>query len=75
MKLHYFYDKDADVLYFSKGKPSERDVSQETRDDVVLRLNPKTKQVRGFTILNATKRLTSSLQPIALPVEMILKAS
>ena len=22
MKLHYYYDQEADVLYFSKGKPS-----------------------------------------------------
>lgn len=69
MKLYYFYDKDADVLYFSKGKPSAKDRSEETSDDVVLRLDKKTKEIKGFTILNFVKRAKGKLSPIQLPIE------
>jgi len=69
MKLYYSYDKDADTVYFSKGKPSSKDHSEETSDDVVLRVDQKTKEIRGFTILNFTKRTKGSLSPIQLPIE------
>ncbi len=68
MKLYYYYDKEADVLYFSEGKPSPRAKSVETEDDVVLRIDPKTKKVVGFTILNFAKRLKRRL-PIELPIK------
>lgn len=69
MKLYYYYDKDADILYFSQGKPSARDDSREIKDDVVLRIDPRTKKVRGFTVLNFSKRLSKDL-PLSLPVEV-----
>ncbi|MDP3727078.1 MAG: DUF2283 domain-containing protein [bacterium] len=68
MKLYYHYDKGADVLYFSEGKPSPRSRSVETEDDVVLRIHPKTKKVTGFTILNFTKRAKRPGVPIRLPI-------
>jgi uncharacterized protein YuzE len=69
MKLHYFYDQEADVLYFSQGKPSTRAVTRETADDVILRMHPLTKKIMGFTILNFRKRLEKSNRPISLPIE------
>ena len=72
MKLYYFYDQEADIFYFSEGKPSARTVSKETDDDVVLRLDPKTKQVKGFTILNFSKHSGSVRQPIELPITATL---
>ena len=71
MKLYYFYDKEADVAYLSQGKPSAKDMTQETGDDVVLRLNTKTRKIRGFTILNFSKR-TGSNVPIPLPINAVL---
>ncbi|MEK7561160.1 MAG: DUF2283 domain-containing protein [Patescibacteria group bacterium] len=71
MKLYYYYDKEADVAYLSQGKPSLKDISQETSDDVVLRLNPKTGMVRGFTILNFSKRNTEDV-PVSLPITAAL---
>lgn len=68
MKLYYYYDKDADVFYLSEGKPSAKDLSQETHDDVVLRLNHKTKKVRGFTILNFSRRMKRKDVAVALPI-------
>lgn len=67
MKLHYCYDKEADVAYLSQGKPSAKDISQETADDVVLRLDPKTQKIRGFTILNFSRRAGKNI-PISLPI-------
>lgn len=74
MKLYYYYDKQADVFYLSQGKPSRNSISQETSDDVILRLDPKTKKVRGFTILNFGRR-TSAHRPVALPIEAELSAA
>lgn len=75
MKLHYYYDKEADVFYLSQGKPSAKSISQEISDDVILRLDPETKRVKGFTILNFNKRLKGNKNSISLPIEVeLLKA-
>lgn len=67
-KLYYYYDQEADVLYISQGKPSAKDRSQEASDDVVLRINPKTRKVKGFTILNFIKRMKQRGTSIPLPI-------
>lgn len=74
MKLYYYYDQEADVLYFSQGKPSPKDEARETRDDVILRVNPKTGSVRGFTILNFSRRNHTG-RAISLPIEAQLTPS
>lgn len=71
--LNLFYDTEADVLYFSKGAPSAKDVSDEASDDVVIRRDPKTKKVTGFTILNFSKRTKKAGKSIKLPLEIDLK--
>lgn len=71
--LNMFYDNEADVLYFSKGKPSATDISDETADEVVIRRNPKTKEVTGFTILNFSKRSKKSTNSFQLPLEVDLR--
>ena len=68
--LHYFYDKEADVFYFSSGAPNGVDTTVEAGDDVLLRLYPKTKRVRGFTLINASKRLSSRKTAYALPFSL-----
>ena len=75
MKLYYFYDKQADVFYFSQGKPSARSISKEISDDVILRLDRKSGKVKGFTILNFNKRAKSKSQPIELPIIAKLSAA
>lgn len=74
MKLYYYYDREADVLYISKGKPSAKVITKETSDDVVLRLHPKTKKVVGFTVVNFAKRLRDRTGAVALPLELELTA-
>lgn len=54
--LSIYYDKEADVLYVSKGKPSAKDETFETMDEVVVRKNPKTGEIKGFTVLHFLKR-------------------
>ena len=51
----FWFDKEGDVLDISIGRPKKA-VSKEVGDDIIVRLNPKTKEVLGFTILNFTKR-------------------
>lgn len=68
MKLHYFYDQEADVFYFSEGKPNANNISKEAPNDVILRLDRKTGRVKGFTVLNFSKRLKSKSQSIELPI-------
>lgn len=72
--LNLFYDFEADVLYFSKGKPSNRDISDEAADEVIVRRNSKTKEITGFTILNFSKKSKKSSE-FRLPLEIDLKQS
>jgi len=65
--LTYFYDKEADVFYFSEGKPSSQDATVEMGDDVLVRINPRTKRIRGFTLLNASRRAKKSMSSSSLP--------
>ena len=53
--LIYSYDKERDVLYVSVGKPQES-IGDEIVDDVFALLNPRTKKVAGFTIVNFQKK-------------------
>lgn len=71
--LNLFYDKEADVLYFSKGTPSSSDVSNEASDEVIIRRNFKTKEVTGFTILNFSKKSKATDKNIRLPIEVDFK--
>lgn len=71
--LNLYYDKEADVLYFSKGQPSADDISDETEDEMVIRKNPYTQEVTGFTILNFSKRSKKAPNSFKLPVEVNFK--
>ncbi|RJQ33951.1 DUF2283 domain-containing protein [Candidatus Parcubacteria bacterium] len=64
MNMQYFYDKEADVFYFSQGKPSPADETVEAGDDVLLRVSKRTKKVRGFTLLNASRHNKKSWAPV-----------
>lgn len=65
--LTYFYDKEADIFYFSSGAPKVNDETVEAGNDVLLRVNPKTKAVRGFTLINASRR-SSNAKSVSLPL-------
>ena len=52
--VQFHYDREADVLYLSIGKP-QKAKTVETGEDFVLRLHPKNGQVVGMTIINFSK--------------------
>lgn len=54
-KLNFSYDRKGDVLDISLGK-SQPAVSEEVQDDFYVRIQPKTKAVVGFMILNFSRR-------------------
>lgn len=68
--ITYFYDKEADVFYFSEGTPRASDETIEAKDDVLLRINPRTKRIRGFTLINASRRTQSAKVPAVLPFSL-----
>lgn len=73
--LNLYYDKEADVLYFSKGTPSAKDISDEVADEVVMRRNPDSREITGFTILNFSKKSKKASQSLQLPFEVNLQQS
>ena len=54
--IKIFYDREADVLYVTRGKPEYTDYVEHS-DDVILRLEPETKQLVGFTIIDFLQAL------------------
>ena len=69
--LKYFYDKEADVFYFSQGKPNAKDETIEAGNDVLVRVDSRTKSVRGFTLLNASRRAARAKAPVPIPLSLI----
>jgi len=66
----FWFDKEGDVLDISIGKP-QKAVSKEVGEDIIVRMNPKSKEVVGFTILNFTKRFENlkKIEKIDLPLK------
>jgi len=67
--IMFFYGKDNDIMDISFGKPKEA-ISEEVNDDIVVRIDPHSKEIVGFTIINFTsvflKRFTTKEKPIEL---------
>lgn len=65
-KISIGYDKDADVLYMSFGKPMKA-VSEEIDDGIFARYGKK-RQLVGFTIINFSKKFKAKPKDINIPV-------
>lgn len=65
--MNIFYDRRGDVLYISIGSPQEA-ISREVGDDILIRIDPKTEEVVGFTILNFTERFSDVREERFVPV-------
>ena len=52
--LRFAYDREGDILDIALGRPRAA-ISREIEDDVFVRIDPKSKKVIGFSILNFTK--------------------
>lgn len=55
------YDRDADTVYISFGKPRKA-VSEEIDPYVIVRRDPKTRETVGITITNFTKYFETKKQ-------------
>ena len=66
-KIQFHYDREADVLYLSVGKP-QRAKTVEIGEDFVLRLHPKTGEVIGMTIVDFTRHFPKLKTGLKLPV-------
>jgi len=53
-EVRFHYDREADVLYLSVGKP-QRAKTIEMGEDFILRLHPKTGEVVGVTIIDFSR--------------------
>ena len=66
-KLKFFFDEKGDILDIAIGKPKEA-ISREIGNDVIIRVDPKTKEIVGFTILNFEKRFEHKAGSETLPI-------
>ena len=59
-KLTFQYDREGDILYINKRPPYPEQESEELTDEVIARLNPKTKEVENLEVLLFSTRLLRS---------------
>lgn len=60
-RLSWEYDDEADVLYISIGKPKPAE-GVDIGEGTIVRIDPKTNEVIGFTLINLSKRILKSLK-------------
>jgi uncharacterized protein YuzE len=70
-ELKIQFDPKNDVLYCSLGEPRES-IGVETEDDVIVRYDPDTDAVVGFTMLNFSQRFTRNPMPVSVPLTKAL---
>jgi len=66
--LKFFFDKASDTLDITIGNPQTA-ISQELENDVVVRVDPQTHKIVGFTILNFEKRFTHLATAEKVPID------
>jgi len=59
--LQWDYDADADVLYISIGKPQKAE-GIDLGNGVIVRVNPTTHEIIGFTLLNPVQKTLQELK-------------
>lgn len=71
-EIEFDYDENADVLYITFGKPKEAIV--EERGNVGLRIDEKSNEVVGLTVIEFMKTFGKKHAPIKIDVMDILKS-
>ncbi len=56
-KLTFKYDREADILHIDKRPPYTEQESKELGDDVIARLNPRTREIENLEVLFFSTRL------------------
>ncbi len=64
--LSMFYDRDADVLYVTRGHPEYTNYV-EYGENIILRLHPETKELVGFTITDFSLSFAKKSADFQLP--------
>jgi Protein of unknown function (DUF2283) len=59
-KLAFRYDREGDILHIDKCSPCPEQESEELGDDVIARLNPRTKEIENLEVLFFSTRLLRS---------------
>lgn len=57
MALIFQYDREADILYINTVDPYAGQESEELGDEVIARLNPRTRHIENLEVLFFTSRL------------------
>jgi len=75
-KIGFFFDEEGDVLDITFGKPRKA-VAKELKNDIAVRVDPKSGEVVGIVILNFMKRfrLSKKTERIELPVKVTITTS
>ncbi|TDI88193.1 MAG: DUF2283 domain-containing protein [Caldithrix sp.] len=63
-----FFHRKGDVLYISIGSPKEA-ISKEVNDDILVRVQPETEEIVGFTILNFVERFSDLKKEQFVPIK------
>jgi uncharacterized protein YuzE len=66
-----FYDKDNDIMDISFGKPKVA-ISEEVDEDIVVRIDPNSREILGFTIINFVNVFLKRFAPKEKPIELTL---
>jgi len=70
----FFYDKESDVMDISLGKPKVA-VSEEVDDDIVVRIDPQSREIVGFTIINFVNVFLKRFATKEKPIELTLSST
>jgi len=75
-KINFFFDEEGDVLDITFGEPRKA-VAKELKNDIAVRVDPKTGEIVGIVILNFMKRfrLKKKTEKIELPVKVKITTS
>ncbi|MBM3240029.1 DUF2283 domain-containing protein [Candidatus Poribacteria bacterium] len=72
--LRISYDKEADVLYVSIGKPKKA-ICETLDNGVVIRYDEKTDKIIGFTVIDFERRFSAKGEPIFINLLAQLEAA
>jgi len=75
-KINFFFDEEGDVLDITFGNPRKA-VAKELRNDIAIRVDPKTGEIVGITILNFMRRFREKkkTEKIELPARVTITTS
>lgn len=75
-KINFFFDEEGDVLDITFGEPRKA-VAKELKNDIAVRVDPKSGEIVGIVILNFTKRfrLRKRIEKIELPFKATITTS